>query len=72
MRGGISAKQLAPILGVSQVTLYKMAQRQGMPGCCSILPKSLRGQRVEPIGSGRQKAERGLDLGTDGQRTIRF
>jgi excisionase family DNA binding protein len=31
MRAGISAKQLAPILGVSQVTLYKMAQRQGMP-----------------------------------------
>jgi excisionase family DNA binding protein len=31
MRGGISAKQLAPILGVSQATIYKMAERQGLP-----------------------------------------
>jgi len=31
MKGGISAKQLAPILGVSAVTLYRMAERKGIP-----------------------------------------
>jgi excisionase family DNA binding protein len=31
MRGGISAKQLAPILGVSAVTVYRMAERKGIP-----------------------------------------
>jgi excisionase family DNA binding protein len=28
---GISAKQLAPILGVSAVTVYRMAERKAIP-----------------------------------------
>jgi len=31
MSGGLSAKQLGPIIGISHITLYRMAERKGIP-----------------------------------------